>query len=31
MKVGTETDLGHDYIEDYDIRTRGCKKRYSSY
>ena len=30
-KVGTETDLGCDYIEDYDIRVRGCKKRYSSY
>ncbi len=26
MKVGTETDLGHDYIEDYDIRAEDVKR-----
>ena len=25
MKVGTETDLGHDYIEDYDLRVKMLK------
>jgi replicative DNA helicase len=26
MKVGTETDLGHDYIEDYDLRAEDVKR-----
>ncbi len=26
MKVGTESDLGHDYIEDYDIRAEDVKR-----
>ena len=26
MKVGTETDLGHDYIEDYDLRIEDVKR-----
>ena len=28
MKVGTETDLGHNYLDDFDLRSRRSKTRY---